>query len=100
METMLVSLLCMGSTNYLTVQIGQVIQKLLECVELERKTFIYAFTGNVYALATNPYGCRVLQRCFQYASQEQIEPLLEELHTRAYELMQDQFGVCSSLSAS
>lgn len=56
-------------------------------------TFIQAFTSNVYNLATHPYGCRVLQRCFEYASQEQIAPLLEELHQNSSALMQDQFGV-------
>jgi len=71
----------------------QVIQKLLERVASERMALIRAFTGNVYSLATHPYGCRVLQRCFEYASQEQITPLIEELHENAQVLMQDQFGV-------
>lgn len=71
---------------------NHVIQKLLERVTSERMTFIHAFTTNVYNLATHPYGCRVLQRCFEYSSQEQITPLLEELHQNALALMQDQFG--------
>jgi pumilio RNA-binding family len=56
-------------------------------------TFIAAFTGNIYNLAAHPYGCRVLQRCFEYASQEQAAPLVEELHQNASALMQDPFGV-------
>jgi pumilio RNA-binding family len=62
--------------------------------------FIFAFTGNVYELATHPYGCRVLQRCFEHASPGQVVPLLEELHGRSLDLMQDQFGVCSFLFES
>lgn len=56
-------------------------------------TFVNAFTDNVYNLATHPYGCRVLQRCFEHVSAEQVMPLLEELHQNATALMQDQFGV-------
>ncbi|CAG8590302.1 540_t:CDS:2 [Acaulospora colombiana] len=69
-----------------------VIQKMLERVAAERITFINAFTDNVYNLATHPYGCRVLQRCFEYSSQEQTKPLMEEIHQNAMALMQDQFG--------
>jgi pumilio RNA-binding family len=66
---------------------------MLERVAGERITFINAFTENVYNLATHPYGCRVLQRCFEYSTQEQTKPLMEEIHQNAMGLMQDQFGV-------
>lgn len=66
---------------------------MLERVVPEHMTFINAFTDNVYNLATHPYGCRVLQRCFEHVSPEQSLPLLDELHQNATALMQDQFGV-------
>ena len=71
----------------------QVIQKLIERVSSDRLGFVNAFRGNVYELSTHPYGCRVLQRCFEHLSEEQNRPLLEELHKYTINLMQDQFGV-------
>jgi len=71
----------------------QVIQKLIERVSSDRLGFVSAFRGNVYELSTHPYGCRVLQRCFEHLSDEQNRPLLEELHKYTINLMQDQFGV-------
>lgn len=47
----------------------------------------------MYELSTHPYGCRVLQRCFEHLGEEQNRPLLEELHKYTINLMQDQFGV-------
>lgn len=72
---------------------SQVIQKLLERVPSEHITLVKAFAGNVLALATHTYGCRVLQRCFEHVKQDQMETLLEELHHHAMSLMVDQFGV-------
>ncbi|KZT09429.1 ARM repeat-containing protein, partial [Laetiporus sulphureus 93-53] len=71
---------------------NHVIQKLIEQVSPERLSFIKAFKGNVYELATHPYGCRVLQRCFEHLPEEYIRPLLDELHKHVNHLMQDQFG--------
>lgn len=51
------------------------------------------FRGNVYELATHPYGCRVLQRCLEHLSEEYTRPLLDEMHSYTNNLMQDQFGV-------
>ena len=51
----------------------------------------------MYELSTHPYGCRVLQRCFEHLSEEQNRPLLEELHKYTINLMQDQFGVSVNL---
>jgi pumilio RNA-binding family len=71
----------------------QVIQKLIERVSPDRLEFVNAFRGNVYELSTHPYGCRVLQRCFEHLPEEQTRPLLDELHKYTANLMQDQFGV-------
>ncbi|KIJ44073.1 hypothetical protein M422DRAFT_30606 [Sphaerobolus stellatus SS14] len=71
---------------------NHVIQKLIECVPSERMGFVKAFRGSVYDLSTHPYGCRVLQRCFEHLNDEQKRPLLDELHKYTINLMQDQFG--------
>lgn len=55
-----------------------------------------AFRGSVYDLSTHPYGCRVLQRCFEYMPEDQTRPLLDELHKYVPNLMIDQFGVSCS----
>ncbi|ETW85895.1 hypothetical protein HETIRDRAFT_471122 [Heterobasidion irregulare TC 32-1] len=71
---------------------NHVIQKLIERVSPDRLAFVNSFRGNVYELSTHPYGCRVLQRCFEHLSEEQTRPLLDELHKYTINLMQDQFG--------
>ena len=64
----------------------------------ERLAFVSAFRGSVYELSTHPYGCRVLQRCFEYLPEEQTRPLLDELHKYVSNLMIDQFGVSCFLA--
>ncbi|CAE6433783.1 unnamed protein product [Rhizoctonia solani] len=71
---------------------NHVIQKLIERVSPDLLVFISVFQGNVYDLATHPYGCRVLQRCFEYLHDSQTRPLIDELHKYTTQLMQDQFG--------
>ncbi|KDQ60804.1 hypothetical protein JAAARDRAFT_124317 [Jaapia argillacea MUCL 33604] len=71
---------------------NHVIQKLIERVSPDRLGFVNSFRGNVYELSTHPYGCRVLQRCFEHLPEEQTRPLLDELHKYTINLMQDQFG--------
>ncbi|KAG6900881.1 hypothetical protein C0993_009999 [Termitomyces sp. T159_Od127] len=71
---------------------NHVIQKLVERVSPDNLGFIKHFRGNVYDLATHPYGCRVLQRCFEHLPEETTRPLMDELHKCATSLMQDQFG--------
>ncbi|KAF8350692.1 armadillo-type protein [Amanita rubescens] len=71
---------------------NHVIQKLVERVSPERLGFVCMFRGNVYELATHPYGCRVLQRCLEHLPEEHTRPLLDELHSYTNSLMQDQFG--------
>ena len=74
-------------------EVPQVIQKIIEHVVPERLGFTTAFRGSVYELSTHPYGCRVLQRCFEYLPEDQTRPLLDELHKYVSNLMIDQFGV-------
>lgn len=65
---------------------------MIERVVSQRFIFIDMFRGKVYELASHPYGCRVLQRCFEH-SPELSRPLLDEFRKYAFNLMQDQFGV-------
>ncbi|EPQ58108.1 ARM repeat-containing protein [Gloeophyllum trabeum ATCC 11539] len=71
---------------------NHVVQKLIERVAPERLGFVNSFKGNVFELATHPYGCRVLQRCLEHLPDEHTRPLLDELHKYTINLMQDQFG--------
>lgn len=59
----------------------------------DRLGFVASFRGSIYDLSTHPYGCRVLQRCFEHLPEERTRPLLDELHKYTINLMQDQFGV-------
>jgi pumilio RNA-binding family len=71
---------------------NHVIQKLLQCVAPERLNFVRNFHGLVLELGQHPYGCRVLQRCFEHLPDEYTRPLLNELHLHTRALMQDQYG--------
>ena len=77
----------------------QVVQRLIESVPPERLTFVSAFQGHVNELATHPYGCRVLQRCFENLPDHQTRALLTELQDHSLGLMQDQFGVSTHTNA-
>ena len=77
----------------------QVVQRLIESVPPERLTFIAAFQGHVNELATHPYGCRVLQRCFENLPDHQTRALLSELQDHSLGLMQDQSGVSAVTNA-
>ncbi|KAI9350504.1 armadillo-type protein [Zopfochytrium polystomum] len=88
---------------------NHVIQKAIERIPAERIQFVIeAFHGQVFALATHPYGCRVIQRIFEYCTDEEGEgrqpvhvvgPLIEELHRYTIQLIQDQYGNYTFLSA-
>lgn len=71
----------------------QVIQCAIKHVPPERIDFLEYFRGNVYALSKHPYGCRVLQRCFEHLPTTKTQPLFEELSKHIIHLMQDQCGV-------
>ena len=52
---------------------NHVIQKCIERVPSHLIQFIIdSFTGQVYALATHPYGCRVIQRILEHCSDSQV----------------------------
>jgi hypothetical protein len=52
---------------------NHVIQKAIERVSPDNIRFIIdAFYGQVYVLATHPYGCRVIQRIFEHCSEKEI----------------------------
>lgn len=72
---------------------NHVLQRSLERIDCNVNLFISkAFTGQAFALATHPYGCRVLQKVFEHMPDEQTKPLLEELHRFSNNLMTDQYG--------
>lgn len=51
---------------------NHVVQKCIERVPPRIISFIVdAFTGQVYALATHPYGCRVIQRILEHCEDYQ-----------------------------
>jgi hypothetical protein len=51
---------------------NHVIQKAVERVAPEHIKFIIdAFYGQVYSLATHPYGCRVIQRIFEHCAEKE-----------------------------
>lgn len=72
---------------------NHVLQRSLERISPSVNVFIsQAFTGQAFALATHPYGCRVLQKVFEHMPDDQTKPLLEELHRFSNNLMTDQYG--------
>ncbi|KAI8497426.1 Pumilio 2 [Branchiostoma belcheri] len=72
---------------------NHVVQKCIECVDPSELQFIIdAFRGQVFALSTHPYGCRVIQRILEHCTVEQTIPILEELHENTERLVQDQYG--------
>jgi pumilio RNA-binding family len=71
---------------------NHVVQKFLECVPADRLSFVKSFRGKVLELGQHPYGCRVLQRCFEHLPEDRSRPLLDELHLHSNVLMQDQYG--------
>lgn len=77
---------CVKSSNA-----NHVIQRIVSLPE-PALDFVQAFTGRVFELSTHPYGCRVLQRCFEFLPAEQSRPLLDEMHTQTRRLVLDQFG--------
>lgn len=68
---------------------NHVIQKCVECVNPSQLQFIISsFWGQVYDLATHPYGCRVIQRILENCTAEQTEAILVELHASTERLIQ------------
>lgn len=69
--------------------------RLLRCVQVrgEAVQFVLdAFKDDVFAIATHPFGCRIVQRVLEYCSPAQMEPVLAEVLRSAADLMRDQYG--------
>eukprot|EP01087_Luapelamoeba_hula_P002898 TRINITY_DN1270_c0_g2_i3.p1 TRINITY_DN1270_c0_g2~~TRINITY_DN1270_c0_g2_i3.p1 ORF type:complete len:990 (-),score=152.68 TRINITY_DN1270_c0_g2_i3:865-3834(-) len=73
---------------------NHVIQKCIEKVPSHLIQFIVeqTFYGQVYHLATHPYGCRVIQRILEHCTEQQTTPILDELLRCTVSLVQDQYG--------
>lgn len=72
---------------------NHVIQKAIERVPSEHIQFIVnAFTGEVWRLATHPYGCRVIQRMLEHCEESSRLSILAEIHACSENLISDQFG--------
>ena len=68
-------------------------RKAIERVSPEQVQFIVdSFRGQVAAIASHPYGCRVIQRVLEHCTEEQQKPVLEELHRTTQTLIKDQYG--------
>jgi pumilio RNA-binding family len=52
---------------------NHVIQKCIERIPPSVIQFVVdSFTGQVYSLATHPYGCRVIQRILEHCTEAQV----------------------------
>jgi hypothetical protein len=51
-----------------------------------------AFLGHFQELATNPFGCRVIQKMIEQLGDDMKRQILDEMHPISAMLMQDQFG--------
>lgn len=71
---------------------NHVIQKIFERVDESKLGFIATFNGRVLELGQHPYGCRVLQRCFEHIVNDRTRLLMDELLRHAIVLTEDQFG--------
>jgi mRNA-binding protein PUF3 len=72
---------------------NHVVQKAIERIPAEHITFITnAFVGQVYGLATHPFGCRVVQRMLEHCQEPSRTEILQELHDCSPNLIIDQFG--------
>uniref|UniRef100_A0A669CU95 Pumilio homolog 1 n=1 Tax=Oreochromis niloticus TaxID=8128 RepID=A0A669CU95_ORENI len=80
---------------------NHVVQKCIECVQPHALHFIIeAFKGQVFALSTHPYGCRVIQRILEHCLPEQTLPILEELHQHTEQLVQVRHSALSVFDCS
>ena len=80
---------------------NHVIQKCIECIPADAIQFIVdSFIGQVCALSTHPYGCRVIQRILEHCDDKQVNAILDELHRFAINLIQDQVWLVVSRALS
>ena len=48
--------------------------------------------AQICSLSVHPYGCRVIQRVLEHCTEEQKQPVMEELHKSLKTLILDQYG--------
>lgn len=58
-----------------------------------------SFIGHVRELALHTFGCRVLQKALETLSEQQLRPILNELHESVPMLIEDAFGSAYSYQA-
>lgn len=73
---------------------NHVVQKCIETIKDSQclQFIIDAFRGQVLALSTHPYGCRVIQRILEHCKEEQTKSVMSEIHNNTEQLLQDQYG--------
>jgi hypothetical protein len=69
------------------------IQSFLKQFPSERNQFIYdAMTDNCVEVATHKVGCTLINRCIDYANEQQMLQLVTKIGANSLSLVQDQFG--------
>jgi len=69
------------------------IQSFLKQFPSERNQFIYnAIKENCVEVATHKVGCTLINRCIDYANEQQLHQLVDKIASHALPLVQDQFG--------
>ena len=58
------------------------------CIEF----IVVPVTEHVCDLCVHTYGCRVIQRIFEFCTEDEKEQLLSEVYERVIDLCQDQYG--------
>lgn len=72
---------------------NHVVQKIIELVPRQYIDFILsAVRGQVSALASHAYGCRVIQRLLEHGTEEDKAEIMNELHSSTHLLITDQYG--------
>ncbi|KAK7033946.1 mRNA binding protein puf3 [Paramarasmius palmivorus] len=69
-----------------------VIERIIERVQPEHLSFVDSIIASTQDLATDRYGCHIIQRCIQHIPRQMILPLLTQLDGNAESLITDQYG--------
>jgi len=70
-----------------------VVQKLIEKLPKgEHSDILKVIYWNTYDLSTHQYGCRVIQRVFEFCRDEEKEKILDDIISKIFDLLQDQYG--------
>ena len=73
---------------------NHVVQKVIQFAPAHRLRLLAAITCGTVALAQHPYGCRVVQRCLEHCTREELAKLgiVEDVLDSAVALSRDQYG--------